>query len=87
VAFRRRSGLQPHTAVSLRHYNLPLLSAQIAELSICSIDFQRAVLTIRHRLDLFNQLAFYTNSLFERTFEAIEDLRQRHTAIYDSRLG
>src|SRR5260370_994327 len=32
------------------------------------LDFQRAVLHIRYHLDLYNQLAAYTQSQFDKTF-------------------
>jgi hypothetical protein len=60
---------RPNVGISLRQYSVPLLAAQMAELAICSLDFQRAVLHIRNHLDLFNQFVLYTQSLFEKTFD------------------
>jgi hypothetical protein len=58
---------KPNVGVSLRQYALPLFASQIADLTICSAEFQRFVLKIRH-LELFNQLVPYTQSLFDKTF-------------------
>jgi hypothetical protein len=58
----------PNVGMSLRQYAIPLFATQMADLAICSLDFQRAVLNIRYHLDLFNQLAPYTQSLFDKTF-------------------
>jgi hypothetical protein len=59
---------KPNVGVALRQYAIPLLTTQIPDLAICSLDFQRSVLNIRHHLDLFNQLVPYTQSLLEKTF-------------------
>jgi hypothetical protein len=58
----------PNISLGLRQYAIPLLATQIADLAICSRDFQRSVLHIRHRLDLFNQLTLRVESLFDKTF-------------------
>jgi hypothetical protein len=58
----------PSVGMSLRQYTIPLFATQIADLTICSLDFQRSVLKIRYHLDLYNQLVPYTQSLFEKTF-------------------
>jgi hypothetical protein len=59
---------KPNVGITLRQYAIPLFATQIADLAICSLDFQRSVLKIRCHLDLYNQLVTYTQSLFERTF-------------------
>jgi hypothetical protein len=59
---------KPNVAMGLRQYSIPLLSTQIADLAICSLEFQRSVLHIRYHLDLYNQLVPYTQSQFEKTF-------------------
>lgn len=59
---------KPNVGIALRQYAIPLFAAQIADLAICSLDFQRSVLNIRFHLDLLNQLAPYTQSLFDKTF-------------------
>ena len=40
--------------ISLRQYAMPLFGAQVNDLAMCSISFQRAVLNVRSHLDLFN---------------------------------
>jgi hypothetical protein len=59
---------KPNVGVGLRQYAIPLFATQIADLAICSIDFQRSVLHIRYHLDLYNQNVPYAQSLFEKTF-------------------
>ena len=54
--------------IGLKQYGMPLLVSQTADLPICSLDFQRAILRIRYQLDLFNQLVPYAQSLFEKTY-------------------
>lgn len=57
-----------NVGMALRQYSMPLFATQIADLAICSPDFQRSVLNIRYHLDLYNQLVPYTHSLFEKTY-------------------
>jgi hypothetical protein len=57
-----------NVGMALRQYSIPLFATQIADLAICSRDFQRSVLRIRYHLDLYNQLVPYTQSLFEKTY-------------------
>ena len=59
----------PNVNISIRQYSIPLFATQIGDLAICKLDFQRSVLHIRYHLDLFNQLAAYAQSLFEKTFD------------------
>jgi len=59
---------KPNVGLTLRQYAIPLFATQIADLAICSLDFQRSVLKIRYHLDLYNQLVPYTQSLFDKTF-------------------
>lgn len=59
---------KPNVSIGLRQYSIPLFATQIADLAICSLEFQRAVLHIRYHLDLYNQLVLYTQSQFEKTF-------------------
>lgn len=59
---------QPNVGKKLQQYAIPLFSTQIADLAVCSLDFQRSVLRVRYHLDLYNQAVPYTQSLFEKTF-------------------
>ena len=59
---------KPAAAMSLRQYSIPLLATQIADLSICSVELQRSVLNVRYHLDLYNQVASYTQSQYEMSF-------------------
>jgi hypothetical protein len=59
---------KPNVGMVLRQYSTPLFAAQMTDLALCELDFQRAVLRIRHHLDLFNQFVPYTQSLFDKTF-------------------
>jgi hypothetical protein len=59
---------RPNVGKTLRQYAIPLFSTQIADLAVCSLDFQRSVLRVRHHLDLYNQGVPYIQSLFEKTF-------------------
>jgi hypothetical protein len=58
----------PNVGIQLRQYSIPLLATQMADLSICGSDFLRSVLNIRYQLDLFNQVAHYTQSMSDKTF-------------------
>ena len=58
----------PNMGLSLRQYSIPLLATQIGDLAICSRQFQRCVLYIRQRLDIFNQLALRAEAQFDKTF-------------------
>lgn len=51
-----RSLREPNAGMALQQYAVPLFTTQVADLAICSLDFQRSVLRIRNHLDLFNQL-------------------------------
>jgi hypothetical protein len=57
-----------NVAIGLQQYSIPLFATQVADLAICSIGFQRSVLSIRYHVDLFNQRVPYTQSLFDKTF-------------------
>jgi len=59
---------RPNVGILLRQYAIPLFVTQMADLAICSIDFQRSVLNIRYHLDLYNQTVVHAQSLFEKTF-------------------
>jgi hypothetical protein len=59
---------KPNAGLGLRQYSLPLITTQIADLTICSLDFQRAVLHIRFHLDLCNQAVPESQSLLQKTF-------------------
>lgn len=43
----------------------------MSDLTICGSDFQRRVLSIRHQLDLYNQIAPNAQSLFDKTFDTL----------------
>src|SRR5260370_22439524 len=47
-----RARRKPNVSLGLRQYSIPLFATQVADLAICSLDFQRAVLHIRYHLDL-----------------------------------
>jgi hypothetical protein len=59
---------KPSVGVNLPQYAIPLFVTQIADLTICDLDFQRSLLHIRYHLDLYNQIRPYTQSLMEKTF-------------------
>lgn len=59
----------PDMGITLQQYDIPLFATQIADLAICKVDFQRAVLHIRFHLSLFNRLVPYVQSLFEKTYD------------------
>jgi hypothetical protein len=67
-----RAMKKPDAGIRLIQYQMPLLATQIAELRICEVEFQRAILFIRHQLDIFNQLAPYAMSLFDKTYGNLE---------------
>lgn len=60
---------QQDVGVGLMKYDLPFLTAQSAELSICPLDFQRGVSWVKSQLDYFNQLVDYLRSQYEKTFD------------------
>jgi hypothetical protein len=62
----------------LMKYDLPFLTAQSAELSICPLDFQRGVSWVKWQLDYFNQGVDYLRSQYEKTFDTaiVGDNRQ-----------
>jgi hypothetical protein len=68
----RNPGLGP----SVRQYALPLFVTQLADLAICSLAFQRAVLKVRHHLDLFNQMAAQIQTWNDRTFGGLNEADQ-----------
>jgi hypothetical protein len=74
-----RQQRQPQAGLGLQQYGLPLLATQVADLAICPIGFQRAVLNVRYHLDLFNCSAAYLQSQFDKTFMDLTE--ENHTAI------
>jgi hypothetical protein len=56
--------------LSLKVYNLPLLSAAIPELSVFDADTRRRLLQLHERLDLWNQEVPRLAELFNRTFDS-----------------
>jgi hypothetical protein len=64
---------KPNAGLSLRQYALPLCVTQQADLAICPLEFQRAVLLVRYHLDLFNQSVPYLQSQFDKTFTGLSD--------------
>lgn len=68
-----RAMQKPNVGMSMREYAIPLFAAQLQDLVICSLEFQRAVLRIRYNLDLFNQLVPYVQSLYEMTFKGLSE--------------
>ena len=61
---------QHDVGVGLVRYDLPFLTAQSAELSICPLDFQRGVSWVKWQLDYFNQRVDFLRSQYEKTFDA-----------------
>jgi len=62
--------LQDNTrGLSLKRYQVPFISAQAAEVSLCPLDFQRRVYRVMARLDLFNQEGTFLQGQFDRTFD------------------
>lgn len=55
--------------VALKQYSLPFLQSVSNELPIFSLDFQRRVLHVKARLDLFNQHTSFVQAQFNKTFE------------------
>jgi len=76
----------PNAGILLKQYALPLLGAQIADLAICALPFQRTVLNIRYQLDLFNQSVPYLQTLFDKTF-TVTDAQNRQTLINNMEEG
>ena len=60
---------QQVVAIGLMKYDLPFLTAQTAELSICPLDFQRGVSWVKSQLDYFNQRVDFLRSEYEKTFD------------------
>ena len=54
---------------ALKQYCLPFLQSVSNELPICSLDFQRRVLHVEGRLDVFNQHVSFLQAQFMKTFE------------------
>jgi hypothetical protein len=67
-AERHKAARKPNSGLTLRQYAVPLFTAQVSDLAICSVDFQRKVLRIRHHLDLYNQIVPQAQSQFDKTF-------------------
>lgn len=63
---RRRQGVD----LALVKYDLPFLTTQLAELSICAPDFQRRVIWVTRQLDYFNQVVEFARSQFDRSFDS-----------------
>ncbi len=55
--------------LTLKQYSLPFLQSVSNELPICSLDFQRRILHVKGRLDVFNQHVLFLQTLFMKTFE------------------
>ncbi len=55
--------------VALKQYSLPFLQSVSNELPIFSLDFQRRVLHVKARLDVFNQHTSFLQAQFNKTFE------------------
>ena len=55
--------------LALKQYSLPFLQSVSNELPICSLDFQRRVLHVIGRLDLFNQHVSFLQAQYMKTFE------------------
>jgi hypothetical protein len=58
--------------VALKQYSLPFLQSVSNELPICSLDFQRRVLHVKGRLDVFNQHTSFLQAQFNKTFEVTD---------------
>jgi len=56
----------------IRQYALPLFVTQLADLAICPISFQRAVLHVRYHLDLYNQSIPYLQALSDKTYGTLD---------------
>ncbi len=57
---------------ALKQYSLPFLQSVSNELPICSLDFQRRVLHVIGRLDLFNQHVSFLQAQYMKTFEVTD---------------
>ena len=55
--------------LTLKQYSLPFLQSVSNELPICSLDFQRRVLHVKGRLDVFNQHVSFLQAQYMKTFE------------------
>jgi hypothetical protein len=64
---------KPNIGMALRQYSVPLFATQVADLVICGLDFQRAVLHIRYHLDLYNQLVSDAQRYFDKTFTKLDE--------------
>jgi hypothetical protein len=58
--------------LALKQYSLPFLQSVSNELPICSLDFQRRVLHVKGRLDVFNQHTSFLQAQFNKTFEVTD---------------
>ncbi len=58
--------------LALKQYSLPFLQSVSNELPICSLDFQRRVLHVIGRLDLFNQHVSFLQAQYMKTFEVTD---------------
>jgi hypothetical protein len=69
---------KPMIGLALKEYGIPLLAANIGEISILPIPFQAAVLRIRGQVDFFNQDVVLLRKYFERTFDSSLSQENRH---------
>ena len=65
--------------LALKQYSLPFLQSVSNELPICSLDFQRRVLHVKGRLDVFNQHVSFLQTLFMKTFEVPDSKYEKVT--------
>jgi hypothetical protein len=64
---------KPGVVGGVRQYSLPLFVTQLADLAICSLPFQRAVLNVRYHLDLFNQIAARVQTWNDKTVTGLDE--------------
>ncbi len=69
---------RPSAALSLIEYTLPFIEASSALITSCPIDFQRRLSRIRAHVEIYNQKAANSRTLFYMTFDAsiIDNSRQ-----------
>ena len=65
---------------AFKQYTLPFLQSVSNELPICSLDFQRRILHVKGRLDLFNQHTSFLQAQFNKTFEVTGSVYDNVTA-------
>jgi len=51
----------------LKRYSVPIFSTHVSDLAVCDLDFQTAVLTIRHHLELLNESLPHIEKMFDMT--------------------